>query len=187
VRWIISQGEIEYLCAGLTWGINRHFTSWPGLTEHAVEKYLSKSTSTTNGHLNKQRQNARSTKVKYPKVSMAEPDLDQGIKTQYVYAATIDAGQICTDHTGIFPVVPSKGLEVYHDLIWLWQQCHLGTTHQRQNCPGIIESFSGYGTRIGSFWTRTKTYETGQWGVKRIENVPTSAKHHISIGPYIQP
>jgi hypothetical protein len=40
---------------------------------------------------------------------MTEPDLDQGIKTQYVYAATIDAGQIYTDQTGRFPVVSSKG------------------------------------------------------------------------------
>jgi hypothetical protein len=35
---------------------NGHFTSWPGLTEHAVEKHLSKSPSTTKGHLNQQRQ-----------------------------------------------------------------------------------------------------------------------------------
>jgi hypothetical protein len=73
---------------------NGHFTSWPGLTEHAVEKHVSKSTSTRKGHLNQQRQNARTTKVKYPKVIMTEPYLYQGIKTQYVYAATIDAGQI---------------------------------------------------------------------------------------------
>jgi hypothetical protein len=38
---------------------NGHFTSWPGLTEHAVERHLSKSTSTTKGHLNQQRQHAR--------------------------------------------------------------------------------------------------------------------------------
>jgi hypothetical protein len=38
---------------------NGHFTSWPGLTEHAVEKHLSKSTSTTKGNLNQQRQHAR--------------------------------------------------------------------------------------------------------------------------------
>jgi hypothetical protein len=88
---------------------NGHFTSWPGLTEHAVEKHLSKSTSTTKGHLNQQRQHARSSKSKDPKVIMTEPDLDQGIKTQYVYAATIYAGQIYTDQTGIFPVVSSKG------------------------------------------------------------------------------
>jgi hypothetical protein len=42
-------------------------------------------------------------------VITTEPDLDQGIKTQYVYAATIDAGQIYTDQTCIFPVVSSKG------------------------------------------------------------------------------
>jgi hypothetical protein len=71
---------------------NGHFTLWPGLTEHAVEKHLSKSTSTTKSHLNQQRQHSRSTKVNEPKVIMEETYLDQGIKTQYVYAATIDAG-----------------------------------------------------------------------------------------------
>jgi hypothetical protein len=35
--------------------------------------------------------------------------LDHGINTQFVYAATIDAGQIYTDQTGRFPVVSSKG------------------------------------------------------------------------------
>jgi hypothetical protein len=47
---------------------NGHFTLWTGLTEHAVQKHLSKSTSTTKVHLNQQRQNARTTKVKNPKV-----------------------------------------------------------------------------------------------------------------------
>jgi hypothetical protein len=88
---------------------NGNFTSWPGLTEQAVEKHLYKSTSTTKGHLNQQRQNARITKVKDPKVIVTEPDLDHGIKTQFVYAATIDAGQIYTNQTGRFPVVSSKG------------------------------------------------------------------------------
>jgi hypothetical protein len=46
------------------------------------------------GHLNQQRQNARTTKVKDPRMIITEPDLDQGIKTQFLYAATIDAGQI---------------------------------------------------------------------------------------------
>jgi hypothetical protein len=49
------------------------------------------------------------TKVKDPKVIMTEPDLDQGIKTQYTYAVTIYAGQIYTDQTGRLPVVSSKG------------------------------------------------------------------------------
>jgi hypothetical protein len=42
-------------------------------------------------------------------VIVTEPDLDHGIKTQFVYAATIDAGQIYTDQTGRFTVVSSKG------------------------------------------------------------------------------
>jgi hypothetical protein len=88
---------------------NGNFTSWPGLTEHAVEKHLSKSTSTTKGHLNQQRQNDRTTKIKDAKVIVTEPDLDRGNKTQFVYAATIYAGQIYTDKTGRFPVVSSKG------------------------------------------------------------------------------
>jgi hypothetical protein len=70
---------------------------------------LSKSTSTTKGHLNQQRQNARTTKIKDAKVIVTEPDIDHGIKTQFVCAATIDAGQIYTDQTGRFPVVSSKG------------------------------------------------------------------------------
>jgi hypothetical protein len=82
--------------------------SWPGLTEHAVEKHLSKSTATTKCHLNQQRQNARTTKIKDTKVNVTAPDLDHGIKTQFLYAATIDAGQIYTDQTGRFPVVSSK-------------------------------------------------------------------------------
>jgi hypothetical protein len=78
---------------------NGNFTSWPGLTEQAVENHLSKSTSRTKGHLNQKRQNARTTKVKDPKVIVTEPDLDHGVNTQFVYAATIDAGQIYTDQT----------------------------------------------------------------------------------------
>jgi hypothetical protein len=86
----------------------RNFSSWPGLNEHSVEKYLSKSTSTANGHLNQQRQNARTTKIKDAQLIDSETDQDHGIKTQFVYAAPIDAGQIYTDQTGRFPVVSSK-------------------------------------------------------------------------------
>jgi hypothetical protein len=43
---------------------NGNFTSWPILTERAVEKYLSKSSATVKGHINQQRTNAISTKIK---------------------------------------------------------------------------------------------------------------------------
>jgi hypothetical protein len=58
--------------------------------------------------LNQQRQNARTTKIKDAQALESDVDLDHGIKTQYVYAATIYAGQIYTDQTGRFPVVSSK-------------------------------------------------------------------------------
>jgi hypothetical protein len=59
--------------------------------------------------VNQQWQNARTTKIKTNNESSQESDIDHGIKTQFVYAATIDAGQIYTDQTGRFPVVLSKG------------------------------------------------------------------------------
>jgi hypothetical protein len=71
---------------------NGEFSSWPGSNEHNIEMYLSKSTSTTRGHLNQQRQNARTTKIKDAQILESDADLDHGIKIQYVYAATIDAG-----------------------------------------------------------------------------------------------
>jgi hypothetical protein len=43
---------------------NGNFASWPGLTERAVEKYLSKSTATIKGHMNQQRMNDRSNNIK---------------------------------------------------------------------------------------------------------------------------
>jgi hypothetical protein len=85
------------------------FSSWPGLNEHRVEKYLSKSTSTTKGHLNQQRRKTRATKIKEAQLLDPDKDQDHGIKTQYMYAATIDAGQIYTDQTRRFPFVSSKG------------------------------------------------------------------------------
>jgi hypothetical protein len=88
---------------------NGNFASWPGLNEHTVDKHLSKSTSTAKCHLNQQRQNARTAKIKDAQLLDPEDDIDHGIKTQFVYAATIDAGQIYIDQTGRFPVVSSKG------------------------------------------------------------------------------
>jgi hypothetical protein len=88
---------------------NGFFSSWPGLNEHIVEKYLSRSTSTAKGHLNQQRQNARTTKIRDAQLLESKTDQYHGIKTQFVYAATIDAGQIYTDQTGRSPVVSSKG------------------------------------------------------------------------------
>jgi hypothetical protein len=89
---------------------NEIFKSWPGLTERAVDRHLSKSSATVKGHLNQQRMNARSTKSKEEEIFFStDADLDDRIKTNCIYAATINSGQIYTDQTGRFHVVSSKG------------------------------------------------------------------------------
>jgi hypothetical protein len=120
---------------------NGSFTSWPGLTEHAVEKHLSKSTSTTKGHLNQQRQNARTTKFKDTKVIFTEPDLDHGIKTQLVYAATIDAGQMYTDQTGRFPVLSSKGNKYIMILYDYDSNAILAQPIKDRTAPELLKAF----------------------------------------------
>jgi hypothetical protein len=120
---------------------NGNFTSWPGLTEQAVEKHLSKSTSTTKGHLNQQRQNARTTKIKDAKVNVTEPDLDHGIKTQFVYAATINAGQIYTDQTGRFPVVSSKGNKYIMILYDYDSNAILAQPIKDRTAPELLKAF----------------------------------------------
>jgi hypothetical protein len=60
-------------------------------------KYFSNSSATVKGNLNQQRMSARSTKIiEETKKVITEGDLDYGIKTNCIYAATIDAGQIYT-------------------------------------------------------------------------------------------
>jgi hypothetical protein len=41
-----------------------HLATWPGLTEDAINKYLKLTPATTMGHMNKKRQNTRSTNKK---------------------------------------------------------------------------------------------------------------------------
>jgi hypothetical protein len=91
---------------------NGNFSSWRGLTEHPVEKHLSKSTATVKEHhFNQQRMYARSTQPKKdPECSMAsESNVDNRIKTHRIYSAVLDAGQIYTDQRGLFPVISSRG------------------------------------------------------------------------------
>jgi hypothetical protein len=121
--------------------LNVNFSSWTGLTEHAIEKHLSKSTSTTKGHLNQQRQNARTTKIKDAQVIVTEPDVDHGVKTQFVYAATIDAGQIYTDQTGRFPVVSSKGNKYIMILYDYDSNAILAQPIKDRTAPELLKAF----------------------------------------------
>jgi hypothetical protein len=118
-----------------------NFSSWPGLNEHTVEKHLSKSTSTAKGHLNQQRQSARTTKNKDAQLLDSKNDKDHGIKTQFVYAATIDAGQINTDKAGRFPVVSSKGNKYIMILYDHDSNAILAQSIKDRTAPELLKAF----------------------------------------------
>jgi hypothetical protein len=102
---------------------------------------LYKSTSTKKGHLNQQRQNARATKIKDAQVHVTEPDIDHGVKTQFVYAATIDAGQIYTYQTGRFPVVSSKGNKYIMILYAYDSNAILAQPIKYRTAPELLKAF----------------------------------------------
>jgi hypothetical protein len=120
---------------------NGNFLSWPGLTEHAVEKHLSKATATTKGHLKQQRQNARTTQIKTNNASSQGSDIDHGIKTQFVYATTIDAGQIYTDQKGRFPVFFSKGNKYIMILYDYDSNAILAQPIKDRTAPELLKAF----------------------------------------------
>jgi hypothetical protein len=102
---------------------------------------LSKSTATTKVHLNQQRKNARTTQIKSTKANNQETDIDHGIKTQFVYAATIDAGQIYTDQSGIFPVVSSKGNKYIMILYDYDSNAILAQPIKDRTAPELLKTF----------------------------------------------
>ncbi len=94
-----------------------HFATWPGLNVEIVNKHLPKSVATSQGHLDQQRKNLRSTKPKPEETdegTMHEPTpLDEGRKVNEIYAAIEEydeqTGKIHSDLTGPFPVTSNRG------------------------------------------------------------------------------
>jgi hypothetical protein len=91
---------------------NGNLTTWPGLTEQALNKHLKMTPATAMGHMNQHRQNIRSTS-KVPINSDIEDEAvtpaGLGSKTHLGYAVVIVQGQLYTYLTGRFPVRSSKG------------------------------------------------------------------------------
>ncbi len=108
------------------------FTTWPGLSVKAVHKYFPESDETKQGHMNKQRQNVRSTNIKI------KPDKDEPVlslrnhdkiptnaanspainnqqkakpkKMQDIFIQSHNANNTAhSDQTGRFPVTSSSG------------------------------------------------------------------------------
>jgi hypothetical protein len=85
-----------------------HLVTWPGLTEHAINKHLKLMLATGMGHMNQRCPNIRSTS-KAQVADVPATDAIKGTKTHLVYAVLVDQGQLYTDLTGKFPVRSSKG------------------------------------------------------------------------------
>jgi hypothetical protein len=84
-----------------------HLITWPGLTEDTIHKHLKLMPATAMGHMNKRRQNIRSTS-KTPSADAPTADTDLGTNIHLAYAILVDQGQLYTDLRGKFPVRSSK-------------------------------------------------------------------------------
>ena len=96
------------------------FTTWPGLTNQLVQKYLSKKEATVYGHLKQNRKGLRSTSTPAHAQTPAPPSTEEdnnqfpepkhSMRTHDVFAKVIHLeGKIYTDQTGRFPVTSSRG------------------------------------------------------------------------------
>lgn len=87
---------------------NGHYDTWPGLTPEAVAKHCPDAIETQKGHMKKQRQNVRSTRM-----HVHNNDETRSVpcaKRQDVYIKIFNARDtIHTDQTGNLPVTSSRG------------------------------------------------------------------------------
>jgi hypothetical protein len=99
---------------------NRNYKTWPGITANCVNKYFPESVETLKGHLNKQRQNMRSTKQKMVADKPSEDiKLTRSISKQNILVKVINANEmVYSNQTERLPVQSSRGnisLMVYFD------------------------------------------------------------------------
>ena len=90
---------------------NGHYQSWPGLTPENVSKHFPESIETQKGHMKKQRQNVRSTKVKMPTETVTEEtELTRTLAKQNIMMKIFNASEtVYSDQTGRLPVQSSRG------------------------------------------------------------------------------
>ena len=87
---------------------NGHYDTWPGLTTAAVAKHCPDAIETQKGHMKKQRQNVRSTRIK---VEVGDEDTSSAFpKQNNIYIKIFNVRDtINTDQTGNLPVTSSRG------------------------------------------------------------------------------
>jgi hypothetical protein len=95
-----------------------NFISWPSLTTSAVQKHFPDSNETQKGHMKKQCQGVRSTKIKentrsenenIPVNTVTEVDPSPSKKMRDIFIKIYNAGEMHSNQTGCFPATSSKG------------------------------------------------------------------------------
>jgi hypothetical protein len=95
-----------------------NFISWPSLTTSAVQKHFPDYDETQKGHMKKQRQGVRSTKLKentqsedenIPGNTVTEVDPSPPKKIRDILIKIYNAGEMHSNQTGRFPATSSKG------------------------------------------------------------------------------
>ena len=88
---------------------NGHYDTWPNLTAELADKYFPESAATQKGHMKKQRQNVRSTKIRV-RTEQSDPKQEQQCPQREVYIKIYNAHDtIYTDQTGRMPIVSNRG------------------------------------------------------------------------------
>jgi hypothetical protein len=87
-----------------------NYKSWPGVNTTNIKKHFLESIKTQKGHMKKQRQNVRSTKVRVLENDNEDVKLDRTIKKHDIMVKVIHARTtMYTNQTGWFPVQSSRG------------------------------------------------------------------------------
>ena len=90
------------------------FASWPGITSDLFNKYLPMTEATIKGHILQHYKGTQSTKLKHEvlkAIQQEPPDILTKRKNQLFLKVTECSDKIYTDHTGRFPVTPSRGFK----------------------------------------------------------------------------
>ena len=86
-----------------------NYSSWPGLTAKAVIRYYPESDETAKGHMKRQRQNVRSTKIELQSVPMPTTQAEHLPKHKELYLFVFNAKDtMYTDQTGQFPITSMR-------------------------------------------------------------------------------
>jgi hypothetical protein len=140
-----------------------YIIGFPGLTAKSLKKYPPQSIAMHKGHLDQERKNQRSTKVKAPSVPPGFNDLDlfpataQPEQTNACYVDCITrTGQIYTDQTGRLPSPSSAGNHYLMVLYDYDSNAILIEPLKNRQGPTILAAYKNLHTRLVSHGARPR-------------------------------